>query len=216
MALSLTQALIQEKNKVESAEAWLVLIDLIDPNNGLNNLYLVRNNEDVTVNGQLYQAFPFEISDVVETSSGSLPSFSLKVSNIDRVVQSYVERDANFGSGWTVKVKVVSTVDLNSAPEIEFQALTLSVTCDKINATFNCGVGNPMMRQFPRQRYSSGFCQRVFNDGEGCTYAADGIGGHTSCNKTLDDCKVRFPNGRSNNRGLPYLAFKGIPSNAIR
>ena len=226
MAIELTPSLIAEKNKIESAEAWLVLITLTRPSDLTTPyLYLVNNNEDVTVNGQLYQAFPFELTEIVETSSGSLPSFTLKVSNIDRIVQKKIEEDvyynddeslksANFGSGWDVKVSVVSSTQINgvSVPEIEFNAKSLSVTCDAMWANFSCGVNNPMMKQFPRQKYASNFCQRTFKDGEGCTYS----GSDTTCSKTLTACKEKFPTGRTGNRGLPFLAFQGIPSSAIR
>ena len=222
MAITLTQALIAEKNKIESTGAWIVLVRITSPDL-VTRMYLCLNTEDLTVNGQLYQAFPFEISDVVETSTGGLPSFSIKVSNIDRVVQSYIEQDATLGSGWNVTLTVISTTQLdgkanaNIAPEIEIEAITLNVTCDKYFATFNCGVGNPMMRSFPRQKYSPNFCQRTFNDGVACNYSVDGIGSYTTCNKTVEDCQLRFgEDGRSGNRGLPFLAFKGIPFNAIR
>ena len=224
--IELSPSLIAEKNKIESAESWLVLITLTRPSDLTTPyLYLVNNNEDVTVNGQLYQAFPFELTEIVETSSGSLPSFTLKVSNIDRIVQKKIEEDvyynddeslksANFGSGWDVKVSVVSSTQIDgvSIPEIEFNAKSLSVTCDAMWANFSCGVNNPMMKQFPRQKYSSNFCQRTFKDGEGCTYS----GSDTTCSKTLTACKEKFPTGRTGNIGLPFLAFQGIPSSAIR
>lgn len=228
MAISLTDNLIEEKNKIESTGAWLVLVTLTRPSDtSTPYLYLVNNNEDVTINGQLYQAFPFELTDVTETSTGSLPSFTLQVSNIDRVIQKKIEEDiyyyddnslksANFGSGWDVKISVVSSLRPNDAPEIEFNAKSLNVTCDRMWANFSCGVNNPMMKQFPRQKYASNFCQRTFKDGEGCTY----IGVDTSCAKTLTACKEKFPTGRVNsnglNIGLPFLAFQGIPSSAIR
>jgi len=228
MPILLTDNLIEEKNKIESTGAWLVLVTLTRPSDtSTPYLYLVNNNEDVTINGQLYQAFPFELTDVTETSSGSLPSFTLQVSNIDRVIQKKIEEDiyyydddslksANFGSGWDVKISVVSSLRPNDAPEIEFNAKSLNVSCDRMWANFSCGVNNPMMKQFPRQKYASNFCQRTFKDGEACTY----IGADTTCSKTLTACKEKFPTGRVNsngtNIGLPFLAFQGIPSSAIR
>ena len=236
--IDLTPSLIAEKNKIESAEAWLVLITLTRPSDVTPYMYLVNNNEDITiptkndddtVTERLYQAFPFELTDIVETSSGGLPSFTLKVSNIDRVVQKKIEEDiyyyednslksANFGSGWDVKVSVVSSTQIGgvSIPEIEFNAKSLNVTCDRMWANFSCGVNNPMMKQFPRQKFSSNFCQRTFKDGEACTYS----GSDTTCSKTLTACKEKFPDGRVNSNGdsigLPFLAFQGIPSSAIR
>jgi len=219
MPIVLSQALIEEKNKTESLEAWLVLVELISPDN-LTEIYICRNTEDVTVNGQLYQAFPFELDDIVDTSKGSLPTFALKVSNIDRVIQQHIEEDATFGSGWAVNVKVVSTVDLDGAPEIELNAVLLNVSCDKVFATFECGIANPMMQQFPRQRYSSGFCQRTFRDGAGCPYA----GPDAECAKTLDACgekfpDLTFPNGVSGDidgeMGFTIETFLNISSGGI-
>jgi len=214
--IPLSSALIQAKNEIESDEAWLVCLDLISPDNE-TELYLILNTEDVTIDEQLYQAFPFEIDEISENSTGGIGQFILKVSNIDRVIQGYIEQDATFGSGWLCRISVYHTSQLGGSPEIVHDFLSLNCTCDINFASFSIGVDNPLMAIFPRQKYSAGLCQRVFKDGLGCDYSGE----ETECNKTIDDCKIRFSdyltrvNGSGERIGLPILIFPAVPSRAI-
>lgn len=214
--ISLSQALIQAKNQIESNEAWLICFDFVSPNSDLE-FYLVMNNEDVTINGRLYQAFPLELDEIAENNTGGIGQFSIKVSNIDRVVQQYVEQDATFGSGWNVKISVYHTSQNGGTPEIEHNFISLNCTADINWVVFTIGVENPLKAFFPHQVFSGGLCQRTFKDGVGCPYA----GADTECSKTLDSCKTKFPDYRTRRNssgqriGLPFLAFIGIPRRAI-
>lgn len=215
MAITLTQALVEAKNKIEQDDVWLVLLDLVSPDT-LTEMHLCMNTEDVTIGGQLYQAFPFELDEIAENSSGGIGQFSLRVSNIDRVVQQYVEQDVTFGSGWTVTISVHPFSNVG-APEIQHNFVSLNCTSDINWVVFTIGVENPLKAVFPRQKYSPSLCQRVFKDGIGCPYA----GPDTECLKTIAACKEKFPNyatrvnGSGDKIGLPILIFPGIPSRAI-
>lgn len=226
MSIPLIQPLIEEKNKVSQDQPWLLFLTMTNVAKDLT-LRLVRNTENITFKGHEYIAFPFEIDSIPEVTIGSLPTLAIKVSNVDRQIQGYIEQDATFGSGWEVIISLahVSQLDgttlLNQVAEIEHIFQSLDLIADNEFITINLGVKNPMLVQFPRQQFAGGFCQRTFNDGIGCPYSTQGTNGttYTNCNKTLDSCKVRFSENRVNSLGqkigLPFLAFNGIETRGI-
>lgn len=226
MSIPLIQPLIEEKNKVSQDQPWLLFLTMTNVAKDLT-LRLVRNTENITFKGHEYIAFPFEIDSIPEVTIGSLPTLAIKVSNVDRQIQGYIEQDATFGSGWEVIISLAhvsqlnGTTLLNQVAEIEHIFQSLDLIADNEFITINLGVKNPMLVQFPRQQFAGGFCQRTFNDGIGCPYSTQGTNGttYTNCNKTLDSCKVRFSENRMNNLGqkigLPFLAFNGIETRGI-
>lgn len=226
MAIPLIQPLIEEKNKVSQEQPWLLFLTLTNVAKTLT-LRLVRNTENITFKGQPYVAFPFEIDTVPETSKGSLPTVAITLSNADRQIQAYIEQDATFGSGWSVVMSLAHISQLNGTviedevAEIEHEWQSLDITASNESVVINLGVQNPMLIQFPRQKFAGGFCQRIFNDGIGCPYSTQGISPRalTSCKKTLAECKLRFSNSRTNSLGqkigLPFLAFNGIETRGI-
>jgi len=224
MPIPVIQPLIEGKNELSQQTPWLLCLTMTNVAGDLI-LRLVNNTENVTYKGEEYIAFPFELDTLPEVTKGSLPSVALKVSNIDRQIQSYIEQDPTFGSGWEVIVSLVLASHLDETPpegqvaEIEqiWQSLDSTATVEYM--TINLGMANPMLIQFPRQKYSGGFCQRVFNDGIACPYGTIGIPGFTFCKKTLANCKERFADDLVNSLGqkigYPYLAFPGIEVRAI-
>lgn len=225
MAIPLIQPLIEEKNKISQDQPWLLFLTLTSVDKQ-TVIRLVRNTENITYKGHEHVAFPFEIDSVPEASVGSLPTLSIKVSNVDRQIQTYIEQDATFGSGWEVIITLAhisqlnGTNALNQVAEIEHKFQTLDLIASNEWLTINLGVPNPLMVKFPRQQFSGGFCQRTFNDGEGCPYSTKGKNSnYTSCNKTLANCKDRFDEYRTDawgsKLGIPFLAFNGIETRGI-
>lgn len=226
MAIPLIQPLIEEKNKVSQEQPWLLFLTMTNVAGDLT-IRVVRNTENITFKGHEYVAFPFEIDTIPDTSKGSLPTMAITLSNTDRQIQSYVEQDATFGSGWSVVLSLAHISQLNGTvledqvAEIEHEWQSLDITASNESLVINLGVQNPMLVQFPRQKFSGGFCQRVFDDGVGCPYSTQGIAPRslTFCKKTLAQCKERFSVARTNSLGqkigLPFLAFNGIETRGI-
>ena len=118
-----------EKNKMASANAWLVLLQITMPDDTV--FRVCANNEDVTwpvTAGNVYSAFPFEVDEIGDSSKGEVPSFSIKVSNITRTLIPYLEdQDGLIDS--TIKLYIVNSINVttdalgagvnNSSPEIE-------------------------------------------------------------------------------------------------
>lgn len=189
--LSLSAVAILEKNKLASGEAWLLLLEAQLPG---YTLRVVRNNEDITwpaAGGNVYTAFPFEIDDKSEDRQET-PQLSVRVSNINRVVQGYIEA-ANGGAGATVILRVVLSEHLDQVtPEIEETFIVTGVKCDAEWVTFTLGTDGLNNERFPMDRHMKDFCRFRFKGIE-CAYN----GGETECNHTLARCRelgnsVRF------------------------
>jgi len=104
--LSLSSAAILVKNSLVDTGSWLIFLTLQSPD-AATTIRICSNSENISRDGVVYAAFPFDLAEITEASSGSLPLLSLKVSNVNRLVQSYIEQDVNLGSGWNVTLEVV-------------------------------------------------------------------------------------------------------------
>ena len=93
--LSLSAIARKEKNELSTDSAFIVLLDI---RLGEETVRICYNTEDVTWNGNLYQAFPFTIGEVTENTDGSDPDVELKVDNVSQALQYAVE-EANGGNG---------------------------------------------------------------------------------------------------------------------
>lgn len=215
----LSPAIIEEKNKIEGDGVWILLLDLVSPDL-VYHLRLAQNTEDVEYLGETYQAFPFQLGEITDESKGRVSGVPLKVSNIDRLVQGYIEQDATFGSDWDVTISLVNTelMDTEDFTPLSRKFKSKGVVCDSKYATFGLGGPSPLKIQTPSQKYSSNSCQRTFNDGRGCPYSTKGSGSFTNCNGTLAECKLRYPNGiieGTRKLGFPFNGKLGMTQQAI-
>lgn len=235
--LTLSPALIAEKNKIESEGAWVFLVHLTSPDNTYD-LKFARNTEDVIYEGDTYQAFPFEMSEAQEDGTGKVLGISLQVSNVDRIAQSYIEQDETFGSNWDVRLILVHTelVNTEDFTPLMYKFKSKSVICNKEYATFSLGLANPFRIQIPSQKYSPISCQRTFNDGRGCPYETNILAEYKSYpNQIIQSNLTTFDDGveldiesssdstylkemnttQTDENGIPsggyssYLAFRG-------
>jgi lambda family phage minor tail protein L len=200
MPLDLSPAAYLEKNKMASDGAWLILLQ-IDVKQLDDTIRLVRNTEDVVWNGFTWQAFPFELDEISENSKGEIPKVQIKVSNVRRQMEYYLEQ-ADGGVGSTVTIRVVHSKHLDlTSPEVE---LVFEVTGTKANATwatFTLGATSPYNRQIG-QRVLKSFCRHNFKDAR-CKYG----GAATECDHTLTRCRQL---GNSVNfGGFPGVGMNG-------
>ena len=178
-----------EKNKVSSTGAWLVLFEIQFQG---ATIRLVSNNENVTWGGEEWIAFPVELGEVTEDSKGELPQLTLKVSNITRSMQQYVEQYAG-GTDAIVILRVVHSEHLDMAtPEIEEYFQIKKTNTDAHWVTFTLGPDYTMTQRIPANKYMKNFCPFKFKGIE-CGYTGPGM----ECNKTLGRCRelgnsVRF------------------------
>ena len=99
--LSLSAIARKEKNELSTDSAFIVLLDI---RLGEETVRICYNTDDVTWNGNLYQAFPFTIGEVTENTDGSDPDVELKIlggMEPSRVSRTDVE-------GWQIVSEAVS------------------------------------------------------------------------------------------------------------
>jgi len=188
-----------EKNKISSTGAWLILLEIQFQG---ATIRVVNNNEDIewpAGSGTRWVAFPFELGEVSENSKGELPSLQLKVSNVTRIIQQYLEQYAG-GTDATVILRVVMSEHLDlTTPELTEVFSVKSTSTDTMWAYFNLGPDYALTQRFPTDRYMQNFCPFKFK-GIKCGYS----GPLTTCNKTLKDCRER-------NNSKRFGGFPGIP-----
>lgn len=200
MPLDLSPAAYLEKNRLSSDGAWLILLQ-IDVKQLDESLRLVRNTENITWNGLEWQAFPFEIDDISENSKGEIPQITVKVSNVRRQVEYYIEQaDGGIGSLCTIKVVHSKHLD-NSTPEVELQFEVTGSKATSEWATFTLGAPSPYNKQIG-QRVLKSFCRHKFKRSR-CKYA----GSVETCDHTLTTC--RKLNNSVNFGGFPGVGLGG-------
>jgi phage-related protein len=79
-----------EKNKLTSSTVWLVMLEITIPGVAIP-IRITSNNESVTWREESWIAFPFELDDISEESKGEVPQVTLRVSNVSRVMESYLQ-----------------------------------------------------------------------------------------------------------------------------
>jgi len=196
-----------EKNKLVSDSAFLIALDIEIPDT-LDIIRIVNNNEDIVWNGVTYQAFPFELDEIKETSSGEVSEFTLKVSNANNVIGNYVrEYDAyvknNGFEPIKVTLSVINTNNLNSADyEVQHKATLLKPTINHQEVSFTLGGVNAYNKTV-HNRMLRNACRFKFK-GVKCGYS----GVESECNKTYARCQEL--NNQSRFGGFPLIGNKGV------
>ncbi len=208
MALTLPDILKIEKNAVATKSAWILLAEITLPDTTV--LRFARNNEDVIYNGYTWYKLPFEIDPIESQIQGKIPLINIRLSNVTRVVQTYLEAQKG-GVGASVKLTVVNSDHLIDVTSSEYSVLDLTFSvlgtvADSKWVTFTLGVPNPLNKLFPLHRYVANHCNWVSRfKGAECGYS----GVLTTCKGTLADCRDRSNSDR-------YGGFIGLDKGGIR
>ena len=207
MALSLTA--IQEKNKLGTDSVFAVLLKIEIPNNDI--IYITNNGEDIDWNEQTWITFPFDISELNETSAGEVPQWTIKLDNRSRIMDNYINQYDNYlklhgidGNEVKCTCYIVNTKDLENTDPIKEVFFELSQPTTNANeATFLLNADSPFNYSTPRRRYVKQFCYWKFKGVE-CGYS----GSATNCDKSLTNCKVLNNSARFG--GFPSVGLGGI------
>lgn len=198
--LNLPPALIRAANRMDQTSPWLILLDIVLPN---VTLYLVNNTEDIVFGGQTYNAFPFQYERPKESSKGDIPNIQVSVSNVTRVVQSYIE-PYNGGVGCDVVMRLVNAAYLTEDyASLTIPLVVLGAKCTPLWVVFTLGCFNPINRRYPVGQYIAKHCRFRFR-GPHCGY----VGAQLSCDHTLDRCRALKNSARFG--GHPGLDGRGI------
>ena len=198
--LSLSAIARKEKNELSTDSAFIVLLDI---RLGEETVRICYNTDDVTWNGNLYQAFPFTIGEVTENTDGSDPDVELKVDNVSQALQCAVE-EANGGNGTEVILRVVNSLALETDyAEMEEFFVVTKTQVDQQYITFHLGSEYSSRTRRPLNRYMKNSCSFKYKDVRcGCT------SNYPTCDHTLTDCRAR---GNSHRFG----AFQGIDQKGV-
>lgn len=196
--ISITAISKAEKNKLSTDSCFLILLEIRLE----NTVYICYNNEDVTWQGQLYQAFPFEIGETNESSDGSDPNISLKVSNVAQGFQWYVE-DSGGGVGTEIVLRVVNSKNMNGNPDLEEVYNVLSCKVNEQWIDFTLGNDYSAKTRRPLDRYMKNNCRFAYK-GVRCGYN----GNKETCDHTLADCREH--NNSKRYGGYPGIDQKGV------
>jgi phage-related protein len=198
--------LITEKNLLHSPNPWIILLEITLTDGGPTILRLAKNTEDVDFGGETYTHFPFRLDPIESNADGQIPTVSLKVCNITRVLTPYLN-SLDGGMGSTVKVVVVNSELLaEDYTELELEFTVLDCTSDAFWVTWSLGMINPLNRRFPLDRFLATHCTWAGNfKGAECGYA----GAETACDGTYESC-IGYGNTAR------FGGFLGMQSDGIR
>ena len=91
MPLTLSSVAVEEKNKLATASVFLVALEITIPGTA-EPVRVVQNSENITWQGETWVAFPFEVSELGDTSKGEVPKVTIKVGNASGVMGNYVRQ----------------------------------------------------------------------------------------------------------------------------
>ncbi|MEA5092464.1 hypothetical protein SDC9_37477 [bioreactor metagenome] len=193
------------KNKLADDGAYLVLLEIAIYGTDIV-LRLARNTDDVPWNGQNWQAFPFSLADLTETSDGEIPEVTLQVSNVERIVQGYVEQ-ADGGGKSSATIRVVNSKLLTETEPLLEEFFTVTKTsCKEDYVYFTLGMGYKKARR-PLGRYLKNHCSAKYG-GCKCGVSAATMTAFTSCDHTLVNCRARGNSARFG--GQPLVGQGGL------
>ena len=199
--LDLSSAAIIEKNKLSSDGAWIILAEIYVAPGVI--LRLCRNTDDIEWNGETWVAFPFELEAPRQSGSGEVPNFTVKVSNVTRTVEGYIEQ-AGGGVGATVRLMVVMSNHLDiTTPELDEEFSVQSTSYDEQWVTFTLTGAVNLFRRVPQRRFLKNFCPFQYKGPE-----CKAVSALPDCNKSFSACKER--NNERRFGGEPAIPQGGL------
>jgi lambda family phage minor tail protein L len=182
--LNLSTVAKLEKNKLISDGAFITLLEITIASSLV--LRLCNNTDDVSWNGETWVAFPFELDSFQETSGEEFPQLTVRVSNVTRAVEGYLEQ-AGGGVGATVRILVVMSAHLGDATPVESEEFTVqSTSYDQSWVTFTLSGAVNLIRRVPERRFLKNWCPFQYKGLE-CRATSN----LPTCDKSLKACQER-------------------------
>jgi phage-related protein len=211
MPLPISTVAMQEKNKLASDAVWFVALEIVIP--GIAEpVRIVSNNENIAWRAETWIGFRFEIEEIGEGRTGEVPRVELRISNVDRQMEYYIQQydayiKANGFSPIEVYIYVLVSKNLGSStPEAEHLYELKQPKSNPIWATFILGASNPFNKRWPQHRLLKNHCRFIFK-GPLCGYS----GATAACDKTLTACR-NMAGGSNSARygGTPGVGVGGL------
>lgn len=181
--LNIPSELIAEKNKLFASGAFLELLE-VQMSELSETMRVVNNNEDIVYNGYTWQKFKFGPGDFSESQEGETSRVEIKVCNVARITQGYIEQTENGLVEDAVVYRLIHSNHLDKDPAIIINFTVLKVDCDELWAYFTLGAENFFLNRFPLHVYSRKICRYEVFKGTGCGYS----GSETQCDRSFARC----------------------------
>jgi len=200
MPLTISSDAIAEKNKLAQSSPWLSALLIQYPSQ--SPIRIVWNTENITWNGETWNAASFILGDIDEEKEGNSNTTDLTIVDISRTISPLLDLyDGGVGATVTAYILHADHLD-NAEPELEVDFYILKTTVDYMNRiTFRLGGENLSKTRSPQDRYLKGHCRYQEFKGTLCGYS----GGETECNRTFAQC-------RSYGNQVQFGGFPGVGS----
>jgi phage-related protein len=163
VAKSIDPVIIAEKNRLASGGAFILLLEITIPGAPPTVLRFAQAQSDVEwpIGGETYTRIGMLIGDMRESSRNNLPSLPIRISNVQRSLEAYVNDLRQ--RGVLVRMMLVHSEHLDLADPIDEWTFSINrITSDENYISFELGAPNPFLIRFPRDRYVPDFCRHRF------------------------------------------------------
>ena len=218
MARDLHADMKAAKNLIASDNAWIMLFEIAVSD--VEVLRLTNNEEAVTFNSLVYSPFPIMMETMEESGQGDLPYINVTVSNVEQVLNEYLERQ-NGLLDQAVTMKLINEANLaDDAASITINLVIRETTVTETAVTFRLSHHPFFEIDMPHQRYYRGRCRWAFKSTQ-CGWSQLTTDSDT-CDKTLDGsngCQahgdITTADGGTANHPARFGGFPGIPRRRI-
>lgn len=202
MPYDLSVSATLEKNKISSNQNILIFLEIIIPNPELT-LHIVRNVDDVTWRGILWNAYPFNVGSINQDAKGELPSLPVNLAASYDIVK-YLE-DSKGAKNAIVNMYLVHAGHLDDEkPMYEFNFGIKGITVGDETINIDLGADIILLARYPVRTYQKERCQyKRYGDIE-CGVSDATMALYPTCNRTLANCRERGNSAR-------FGACPGIP-----
>lgn len=201
------------KNQLNQENPWLILLDITLNDDDSTVIRLVRNTEDVLIPADsdnpsvdilTYTAFNFEMDINKLTNAGEIPTLKIKVSNVERFLQSYLE-DLDGLVGATCTITVINASELNlDYSEMEQTWDIVETSSNEMFVEFTLSLPNLLRIRYPLNKFLSSHCNHKYRERE-CNY----VGALETCERNFKDCQAHDNTAR-------FGGFLGLSDSTVR
>jgi len=170
-----------------ATQTIIPLLKIQSVEDGYPAIYISDRN--VTVGGQEYQARLLKLPSVAQALGGASDKARIELGNADRVISAVSnETDLQYAS------VELSLFHVGTTTKLDFwKGEVTGYRCRPGDPVFHLEASDGLFEltlPYPERRVARD-CYKPFDDGISCPYAAEGTGGHTSCDKSDLACEAR-------------------------
>lgn len=170
MPESILPLIAVEKNKIATQNAFVALLEITINNTASTKKYYCNNNENLTYDGDTYEASSFDLTIVSENVKGEIPSLELNIQNVDRILGGIIDAaDGGLGSSVVVSVVEVDATTKGCTLAFSKEYEVMFVEMGGASLTVTLGVPNLLRQFFPFYKYIAEHCEWRFKWHE-CKY----------------------------------------------